>query len=101
MIRIPRARRLVAPALAASLLFAFVGGASAATKPTTVVIDPYSCYLSDVDGNPLSSIMSGADVIIFQGWFVATKGQVQSFLLNVTWVLQVNRVAVDLTPTLT
>jgi hypothetical protein len=95
-------RRLVAPALAASLVLASAGVVAADTQ-ATYVVDPYYCSLTDLDGNPIDPavITAGSDIIVAQGWFAGTRGQTQSFVNNVTWVLSINGHAVDMASTLT
>jgi hypothetical protein len=94
------------PTLAAGVLLAVAMAAPAAVAadaPPIYVVDPYFCALSDFDGNPVDPpvIPAGSDVLVFQGWFANTRGQLQAFVTNVTWVLTVNGQAVNVTPTLT
>lgn len=92
--------RVMAPLFAASLLLASAGGVAAADPPGTYVLDVFSCGVSDADGNPLDSnvVPAGSEIILFEGWITNTRGQLQSFLNNVTWVLTINGQAADVTP---
>jgi hypothetical protein len=96
-------KRLTALMGSAFLAIAVMAPAAvAADTPATYVVDPYFCTLSDLEGNPVDPavIPTGSQVLVFQGWFANTRGQLQSFVNNVTWVLTVNGQAVDVTPTL-
>jgi hypothetical protein len=96
-----RAATLLALLGASTLMSA--GTAAAAQPPATYVLDPFSCVISDMNGNPLPStvVPAGSDIQIFQGWVAATRGEVVSFANNVIWVLTINGQSVDLTPYLT
>lgn len=95
-------RRLLAPLLAASFLLVSAS-AVAAADPQQYVLDPFSCAVSNEAGEVLDEpvVPAGSEVIIFEGWLTHTRGQLQSFLNNVTWVLTVNGQSVDVTPYLT
>ena len=96
-------RRLLAPLLAASLLIASAGIAAAVEPAGPYSLDVFSCNLFDVNGEVVEpgAVPAGSEVVLYEGWFAATKGQLLGFLNNVTWVLTVNGTAVDVTPDLT
>ena len=93
-------RRLLGPSLAAGLVLASAGSAFAADPTPVYVLDAFSCVVSDPDGNQLATaeVPPGSELLIFQGWIADTRGQLQSFLNNVTWVLTVNGQDADVTP---
>jgi hypothetical protein len=95
-----RPRRLAATLLAASLLLVSAGSVAAADPPGQYVLDVFSCGMTDLEGNFLDSnaVPAGSEVIVFEGWFAKTRGQLQSFLNNVTWVLTINGQAADVRP---
>jgi hypothetical protein len=95
-------RPLLAPLLAASLLLVSAS-AVAAADPPQYVLDTFSCDVSNEAGEVLDEpvVPAGSEVILFEGWLTHTRGQLQSFLNNVTWVLTVNGQSVDVTPYLT
>jgi hypothetical protein len=95
-------RRLIAALLAVSVLL-LSATAVAAADPPQYTLDPLSCLVHDANGNLLDEpvVPAGSEVIIFQGWVTHTRGQLQSFLNNVTWVLTVNGQSVDVRPYLT
>jgi hypothetical protein len=100
--RIPSLRRLTAALLAVSLLL-LSATAVAAAEPPQYFLDAFSCQVSDANGNVLDEpvVPAGSEVIIFEGWITKTRGQLQSFVNNVTWVLTVNGQSVDVRPNLT
>jgi hypothetical protein len=96
-------RRLVAPLLATSLLLACAGVAAADEAAGPYSLDVFSCNLFDGNGELVEPavIPAGSEVVLWEGWFATTHGQLLGFLNNVTWVLTVNGTAVDITPDLT
>ena len=96
----PQSRRLLAALFAASLALVSAGSAFAEDPSAIYVLDAYSCAVSDFDGNqlPTAEVPPGSQIWIFQGWIADTRGQLQSFVNNVTWVLTVNGQAADVTP---
>lgn len=95
-------RRLIAALLAVSLLL-LSATAVAATDTPQYTLDPLSCLVHDANGNVLDEpvVPAGSEVIIFEGWITKTRGELQGFLNNVTWVLTVNGQSVDVRPYLT
>jgi hypothetical protein len=93
-------RRLVAPVLAASLLVVSAGIVAADEPVAFYVLDVFNCSLSTDLGEPVESLVvpPGSEVYVFEGWIAKTRGQVQAFVNNVTWVLTVNGEPVDVTP---
>lgn len=96
-------KRLMALAGAAALSVALAAPAVvAADEPGVYVLDVFFCGLTDLEGNPVDQpVPAGSEIILFEGWIAATRGQVQSFVNNVTWVLEVDGEPVDVTPYLT
>ena len=96
----PHVPRLVAPLLAASMVLVSAGGVAAADPPGTYFLDAFSCAVSDMDGNPLPEavVPAGSEIVVFEGWITNTRGQLQSFLNNATWVLTLNGQPADVTP---
>jgi len=95
-------RRLIAALVAVSFLLLPAAGVAAADAPQ-YTLDPFSCQVSDPNGNVLDQpvVPAGSEVIVFEGWITKTRGQLQGFLNNVTWVLTINGQSVDVTPYLT
>ena len=95
----PRGRRLAALVLAGGLL-PLSASAVAADEPAVYVLDVFSCTVSDSEGNPVDNdaIPAGSEVWVFEGWIANTRGQLQGFLNNVTWVLEINGQSVDVRP---
>ena len=91
-------RRLVIPLLATSLVLVSVGTAAAADPPGPYILDPISCAIYNLDGDFFDAVPAGSEVEFSSGWFANTRGQLQSFLNNASWILTVNGEAVDLTP---
>ena len=93
-------RRPAAALFAASLVLASAGGVAAADPPGQYVLDAFSCIVSDFEGNalPEAVVPAGSELFVFEGWITNTRGQLQSFVNNVTWVLTINGEAVDVTP---
>jgi hypothetical protein len=92
--------RFIAPVLGASLVFASAGVAAADEPVAFYVLDVFSCGLSTDQGEPVDPavVPAGSEIILFEGWIADTRGQVQGFLNNATWVLVVNGEPVDVTP---
>jgi len=92
-------------------LLAFVGastlisaGSVAATEPAgPYSLDVFGCNLFDAAGDLVDPpvVPAGSEVVLFEGWFAKSRGQLLGFLNNVTWVLTVNGAAVDVQPDLT
>jgi hypothetical protein len=101
-IRLAARAATITALLGASTLLSATGMA-AAQPAATYVLDPFACSVSDVDGNVLPSnvVPAGSDILIFQGWVAATRGEVLSFTNNAIWILTINGQSVDLTPYLT
>jgi len=96
-------RRLAIPVLAASLLLVSASSVAADDGPPAnlVTLDPYSCALYNDAGDTFDgAVPAGSEIEIFQGWLADTRGQVQSYVNNVTWILTVNGKSVDLAPNL-
>jgi hypothetical protein len=96
---------LVAPVLGASLFLAAAGGVAAADPPGLVYLDTISCDIYDFDADFnvrfYDVVPAGSEVVLFQAWITNTRGQLQSFINNATWVMTVNGQDVDVTPSLT
>jgi hypothetical protein len=92
-----RLRRLIAPLLAGSVVFASAGVA-AADEPGDYTLDAASCLVFDAEGNDVDAVPPGSTMTIIEGWFAKTRGQSQSFANNATWVLELNGTQVDLLP---
>lgn len=93
-------RRLLGTVLAGSLLLASAGVATAGEPVASYVLDVFSCGLSTDQGEPVDPavVPPGSEVYVFEGWIASTRGQVQGFVNNVTWILTVNGEPVDITP---
>jgi len=100
-----RIRSVLIPAalLAGSLLIASTGIASANEPAGPYSLDVFGCNLFNFNGDLVDPpvVEPGAEVVLFEGWFAKTHGQLLGFLNNVTWVLDVNGTAVDVRPELT
>ena len=94
-----RRNALLASVLGASLLLG-TAGAVAADQPGTYVLDVFFCALTDIDGNPVdgNAVPAGSEILLFEGWAAKSRGQVQGFVNNGTWVLIVDGQGVDVTP---
>jgi hypothetical protein len=90
-------RSVVTPLLAAILLLASAGVATADT-PATYVLDAYSCVVFDAEGNFVDSVPAGSEILVFEGWIANTRGQVQSFVNNATWILEIDGESVNVEP---
>jgi hypothetical protein len=96
-------RRRVAPLLAGILLIASTGIASASEPAGPYSLDVFGCNLFNAAGDLVDPpvVEPGSEVVLFEGWFAKTRGQLLGFLNNVTWVLTVDGTAVDVRPELT
>ena len=77
-------------------------GAVAADTPATYFVDTYSCAVTDIDNNFVdpTAIPAGSEIVAWEGWLATKRGQLLSFLNNVTWILSANGTMVDVPPLL-
>lgn len=92
---------LVASILASSALLASASGVAAADPPSAYILDAYTCLVYDQDSGDTvdpQALVPGVEIVIFQGWFAKTRGEVEGFLNNAAWVLTVDEQDANVAP---
>lgn len=84
-------RRLIALVLGGALLLTSATAVSAAEE---VHVDPLACAWFT---GGTWTVPADSDIVLTNGWFAESRGQVIAFMKAVTWVLVVDGTEVDLT----